>query len=112
MITAVDPTFWYQKTSRKFSDGISTSCSSDKCNRDNFKSIINEKQSNENSRSVNKPLKRTLSIRKFLVERSHFYQIGGLRALSPNPLLMYSANMKDSKNSDRWLAALSSSIVH
>ena len=25
---------------------------------------------------------------------------------------MYSANMKDSENTDRWLAALSSSIVH
>ena len=28
--------------------------------------------------------------------------------LSPNPLLMYSANVKDSENADRWLAALSS----
>ena len=32
--------------------------------------------------------------------------------LSPNPLLMYSANVKDSENADRWLAALSFSIVH
>ena len=32
--------------------------------------------------------------------------------LSPNPLLMYSANVKNSENPDRWLAALSSSIVH
>ena len=35
-----------------------------------------------------------------------------LRKLSPNPLLMYSANVKDSENADRWLAALSSSVVH
>ena len=32
--------------------------------------------------------------------------------LSPNSLLMYTANVKDSENADRWLAALSSSIVH
>ena len=32
--------------------------------------------------------------------------------LSPNPILMYSANMEDSENADRWLAAISSSIVH
>ena len=32
--------------------------------------------------------------------------------LSLNPLLMYSDNVKDSENADRWLAALSSSIVH
>ena len=31
---------------------------------------------------------------------------------SPNPLLMCSANVKDSENADRWLAALSCSIVH
>ena len=31
---------------------------------------------------------------------------------SPNPLLMYSASVKDSENADLWLAALSSSIVH
>ena len=36
-----------------------------------------------------------------------FWQI-----LSPNPLLMYSANVKDNENADRWLATLSSSIVH
>ena len=30
---------------------------------------------------------------------------------SLNPLLMYSASVKDSENADRWLAALSS-IVH
>ena len=32
--------------------------------------------------------------------------------LSPNPLLMYSANVKDTENADRWLAALSFFIVH
>ena len=32
--------------------------------------------------------------------------------LSPNPLLIYSANMNDDGNADRWLATLSSSIVH
>ena len=32
--------------------------------------------------------------------------------LSPSPLLMYSTNVKDSENADRWLAALFSSIVH
>ena len=31
---------------------------------------------------------------------------------SPNPFLMYITNVKDSENADRWLAALSSSIVH
>ena len=31
---------------------------------------------------------------------------------SPNPLLMYIANVKDIENAYRWLAALSSSIVH
>ena len=31
--------------------------------------------------------------------------------LSPNPLLMLSANVKDSENADRWLTALSSAIV-
>ena len=35
-----------------------------------------------------------------------------LRFLSPNPLLMYIANVKDSENTDRWLAALSSAIVN
>ena len=32
--------------------------------------------------------------------------------LSPNPLQIYSANIKDSENADRWLAPLSSFIVH
>ena len=32
--------------------------------------------------------------------------------ISPNPLLMYSANVNDSENDDRWLSVLSSSIVH
>ena len=32
--------------------------------------------------------------------------------LRPNPLLMYSANVKDRENANRWLADLSSSIVH
>ena len=31
---------------------------------------------------------------------------------NPNPLLRYSTNVKDSENTDRWLAVLSSSIVH
>ena len=31
--------------------------------------------------------------------------------LSPNLILMYSANVKDSENADRWLAILSFSIV-
>ena len=34
------------------------------------------------------------------------------RYLSPNPTLMYNAYVKDSENAGRWLAALSSSIVH
>ena len=34
------------------------------------------------------------------------------KSISNGPLLMYSANVKDSENDDRWLAALSSSIVH
>ena len=28
------------------------------------------------------------------------------RQLSPNPILMYSDNVKDSENADRWLATL------
>ena len=97
ILTAVDPTFWYHKTAPKFSDGISKSCSSDKCNRDNFASIINEKQSNGKSRSVNKPLKRTLSIRNFLVESAHFYQIGGLHTLRIKKHIIFTS---------RWLSSI------
>ena len=44
--------------------------------------------------------------RNFKVERKFDIK------LSPNPLLMYSANTKDSQNADRLLADLSFSIVH
>ena len=48
---------------------------------------------------------------QFLLQYSS-YEIKLAYILSPNPLLMYSAYVKDSEKTDRWLAALSSSIVH
>ena len=57
---------------------------------------------------------------KLLLETECYLLIGpGLwfskrqfKVINQNPLLMYSANLKDSKNADRWLAALSTSIAH
>ena len=53
-----------------------------------------------------------------MFELKDFYKVGMFLtwirayALSSNRLLIYSDNVKDSENTDRWLAGLSSSIVH
>ena len=52
------------------------------------------------------------NVNNTIVYFKKFFWRTPISKLSPNPLLMYSANVKDSENADRWLAALTSSIIH
>ena len=73
-------------------------------------SIHNSKNVPENSSRTVQPFKIGITQGKMIRNVCDWENLW--KAFSPNPLLMYSANVKDSENADRWLAAVSFFIVH